>query len=380
MKRFELSISVDYIISWGFWEAYREIYQNIIDEINTNKESKMHVFFDQDKNVLTIGNTGKPLEKKTLLLGYSTKADDKNQIGQYGEGYKLALLVLIRAGHKVEIYNGHEKWTPKIIKSRRYNTEIMVVDVEKNNTEMQNGITFRIENVTESLLESIKDYCLDLSVISEKIETVSGTLLLDEKFSKKVYVNGLYVCTIKNSKMKYGYNFKPERIDLDRDRKQVTAFNLFWETSAIFSEIIDKELHFSGAELLNMLDKDMPEVEYIKNHRKSSVSFNEFTEMAYKDFKSKYGIYAIPVESEYEAQKINELNNGQKPVVVSRSKKDMIKASAAYSNYSRVIIMVKKPHDYLTEFKDEYLVGMEQKTINQFDKIIALSKFWGHNE
>ena len=132
MRRYELSLSENYVSNWGLVEAIREIFQNAIDQENmarppkdwyddVEKESPNKMFFNfavdshnpNKYRTLSIGNKESILDVNSLLLGETTKSDDKRAIGKFGEGYKLALLVLTRLGKKIKIFNygAREVWT-----------------------------------------------------------------------------------------------------------------------------------------------------------------------------------------------------------------------------------------------------------------------------
>jgi len=131
MRRFELTINPGYVPSWSYWEGLREITQNIIDQESLDPaEFHKFIIYDSEKGVLLLGNQNSKLDKNSLLLGTTSK-NNSNTIGKWGEGYKLALLVLCRNGVRIEINNGNEIWIPHIIKSKVYNSEILVIDVSK---------------------------------------------------------------------------------------------------------------------------------------------------------------------------------------------------------------------------------------------------------
>ena len=67
-----------------------------------------------------------------------------------------------------------------------------------------------------------------------KAETKYGEIILDEAYAGEVYVNGLFVDC--NSDLKYGYNFKPKYIRLERDRKTCDTWNVEGTTSLMIGE------------------------------------------------------------------------------------------------------------------------------------------------
>jgi hypothetical protein len=217
MTRIELTISPQYVSNWGVWEAIREVLQNVIDN-NRNE----HIFnYDAPKQILTIGNKDTVLEKQTLLLGNSTKRDDKSKIGKYGEGYKLALLILARLGKRVVITNGSEIWHPKIINSRKYNSELLVIDIERVKSKGKQ-LEFKIHNISKQEFEEVMNKVLIYSDEINKIDTPYGEILIDDKYRRQIYVEGLYVRTMTECEnMRYGYNIKAKYLELDRDRMRV---------------------------------------------------------------------------------------------------------------------------------------------------------------
>ncbi len=217
MSRYELSVSPNYVKSWTMVQAIREIFQNALDQEIINPKNKMSYYYYQ--NEFNIHSKESCLKKSSLLFGESTKSDNKETIGKFGEGYKLALLVLLREGYKVIIYNykNKETWTPKLVQSRRYNSTILVIDVNKHIFRLvpNHNLTFNILGITKQDYEKIIESCLFMNT-HEKISTEFGDILLDKKFKQKIFINGLFICK-SDVKLYYGYNFKPKQIELDRD-------------------------------------------------------------------------------------------------------------------------------------------------------------------
>jgi len=113
-EEFILTLSPKYIPSWGKWEAFRELMQNVIDRKHEYEKAEIIFNYNTQKQRIVIGNKFSVLDKKTLVMGETTKANDDEMIGQYGEGYKLAMLVLLRLGTRIRIRTSNEVWAPEI--------------------------------------------------------------------------------------------------------------------------------------------------------------------------------------------------------------------------------------------------------------------------
>lgn len=219
MKTYELSLSPNYVSNWKEADAVRELLQNAIDQENMETSYL--------GNTLSITSRGVKLDVSTLILGNTTKANQSDKIGQYGEGYKLALLVLLRNGHDVTIYNGAEIWHPYFEVSETFNTPVLKIDVEDicDNISLDQ-LTFEITNISEFVYADLKKLfpCIENDFGSDIVDCENGQILLDKRFTGKIFVGGLYVQD--DSNFKYGYNFKPEVVTLDRDRKAINYWSL----------------------------------------------------------------------------------------------------------------------------------------------------------
>ncbi|MDD3251792.1 MAG: hypothetical protein PHV18_04435 [Lachnospiraceae bacterium] len=80
MRKYELSISADYVPEWGVTEAVREFFQNAIDEQARDSGNKMFFDYDPISQVIRIGNKHSDLDIKTLLFGVTTKKNDREMI------------------------------------------------------------------------------------------------------------------------------------------------------------------------------------------------------------------------------------------------------------------------------------------------------------
>ena len=141
-KIYELPISKDYVRHWGMNEGIREIIQNALDS-----ESPFEWEFKDE--TLLIKSRHANLKPSTLLLGVTSKEGNKDAIGSFGEGYKIAMLVLIRCGYNVHIYNGEVVWTPEFRLNKKFNAETLHI-IETTAPNNNEGVTFEISGFMAS--------------------------------------------------------------------------------------------------------------------------------------------------------------------------------------------------------------------------------------
>lgn len=328
MRRFELGMSLDYVSNWSIVDAVREVFQNSLDEEIQNPDNKWYFDYNEESQILKIGNKLSRLSTHSLLLGCSTKRNDKETIGQHGEGYKVATIVLLRSNCGVKIYNYNEKeiWTAKIIKSRRYDAEIGVFDVDKMGvfkSVPEQSLIFEITNISKEVYEQIKERNLWLQDnLGDFKATPYGKVLLDERFLGKVYVKGLYVCT--KEQLTYGYDLAPSLIELDRDRGLVDSFNLQYRLGKLLISLDD----------IDFIDsiKDTWDGYYIRCFSsEADESIQEVYERSLKKFIEKYGEDARPCTSTDEFNRLKRF--GYNVVMVNFNEYYYISNAKGYKLY-----------------------------------------------
>lgn len=217
MKKYELSLSRNYVSSWGVEEAIRELLQNAKDSDGEEK-----ILIDSEEGLITIINKNTSIPSSTLLLGNTSKKDDLDKIGQFGEGYKLALLVLLREGKEVLIHNGDKLWIPNFEYSETFECEVLCIN-ETNDS--GNDLRFEISGFDNYELQELQNQFLGINGKTyNAIETSYGQILTDPQFKGKIFVEGLPV--YEDDNFNYGYNFEARYVTLDRDRKSINIYEL----------------------------------------------------------------------------------------------------------------------------------------------------------
>jgi hypothetical protein len=354
MTRHKLSLSVDYVSTWGVQEALRELFQNAIDWGDWS--------FTIDGDRLSIISHNASLEPKTILLGSTSKRDDSSKIGVHGEGYKLAMLVLTRLGYPCEIHTGSEIWEPKLIQSRTYKTQQLVFDTRVSNAVKQ-SLSFEVSGLSEAVLTELNYQNLHINPTVAFYCHDKGVVVPNRPGD--IFVNGLFVAHLEG--YKFGYNFKPSSINLDRDRRLVRDFDVQWVTSQIWKDYEDFDL------ILDMIKAELPDVKYLDSFIYSSKQ--GLADEAAKAFVTEYGPEAVPVTSQLDLRNAQEAGH-ESIILVPDCQRQLIYRSSFYTPPAPKIIK-KTPREVLLDYSMKWrglMVKGDMRT--EFDELIKQAEKW----
>lgn len=322
-KVYELTLTPNYVSDWEFNDAIRELIQNGTDQEILQPNNKFTMTYNEDKKELVLHNETSKLHINTLLLGRSSKSNNEDTVGKFGEGYKIAALVLNRLGKTFTIYNNekNEIWTSRFKNSDKWLEKILAFYVTKNFCENK-GLDIIIGNVSFEEYDQLYEVWLGMDGNDgyTKITTSYGEILTDDYLEGKVFVNGLSVYY--DHGLHYGYNFKPQYISLERDRKTCST----WDIESITSKMI--------AEAMLNGDLDMEEVEQLINNNESDIRHYSYTtyssdtqkvvEKLIESFDRQHqNPFSIPVNSQSQIDRVKAY--GGKPIVVPYMVADLLK-------------------------------------------------------
>jgi len=369
----ELSLSPNYVSNWTILDAIREFLQNAIDaESNT-------ITYDE-AGTLTISNSGN-LSRETILLGSSSKTNDSKTIGQFGEGYKIGLLVLCRNGFKpyINIYSNFrmETWRAFIDHSEKFKSDVLQIEItEHPDRAYGDKVDFIIPNFPKDLYEQVVNNTLILKERYKTIESIKtkfGEILTDSSERGRIYVNGLYVCN-GDPKIGYGYNIKPEYLKVDRDRRLIQDFNLFWNTSQMWA-FAPKELAVK-----NVL-ANLPDVQYLVQSNSSNLELKTIAEMTYTEMKKEYGEDVIVVKDQKEFDTMVKYGNDPDDIkFVEESTYNVITTSSSYRKPEPIFkekIRDRNPTEVLNDLYDKLeSYGVDQEVLDDLNEVIEESANW----
>lgn len=309
MATFDLTVSPGYVENWGAWEALRELLQNAMDEQENGHPFTLN-WTKGRGGTLVIKNDGAVIERRHLVLGETSKRDDARMRGKFGEGFKLALLVLARKGITVRLQTGSETWHPEIADSVEFGTKILRIRTTPRKYEA--SVEYHISPVDEDSYKLLRKRILPLRARESKLNSIvtrEGRLLLDPDLKGHLFVKGIFVNVDTNAM--YGYDFN--QLELDRDRKMADIYSLGCQMKYILSEAAASG-KLGGKEVLQLAeDSSSAEGRAIGWYGLGQDASNAVKAA----FNEQHGADAIPVASMEEAAQASEL--GIKAVVVSKA-------------------------------------------------------------
>ena len=295
--RIELSIDSSYLSNWGMSEGVREIVQNAKDG---DVDGFSMEIFHSGKELNVINHKAKLLHK-ALLVGHTTKRNRNDQIGKFGEGLKLGILALIRAGYNVEILSNHEKWIPQIELSQMFQEEVLVFYIKEH--AFFDGIKVSIDVSKKEWEESKEKFLFmqDYEKISCRYD-LEKEVLLDNKHKGKIFVKGIFVQ--EEEGLRYGYNLD---LNVDRDRHMVRNFDLNISTSTFWCSLANYE---QKAHLFyNIVKHDFKDISKPECAILTSEVKDQLKELWEEDYGEMYPVSYIEEKNELE-------NAGLKCIVV----------------------------------------------------------------
>jgi hypothetical protein len=295
---------IDCVPDWGVWEGCREILQNAKDE--DSRGHVMAVKYLPKKKLLRVSNNGALLSKKHMLYGYTDKKGKNDQIGEYGEGLKLGIIALLKAGHGVKIRNGSELWTPSFVFSKNFDNEkVLAFDTAKRKD--CSGVIVEIIGVNLDDWKMLNHRILFLG--DKKIESIDldkGRLLLDKRLAGNIYIKGIFI--EHKEDMTYGYDLF--NAQTDRDRKMINSFDFSYEITALWEKLTKKDKNLYSA-AFSLLSTNAADTEHFASrYCVDDIFADKIGEM----FEEKHGKDSFPVRSMDDLNEVSHL--GKQGIVV----------------------------------------------------------------
>lgn len=205
-------IKTAYVQDWTPKEALRELIANGLDGNKQFGALFAHAY-DPKKRLLELRNTDVKLPIDALFFGGSDKVDDDALIGRYGEGLKLALLVLKRFDMRVTIENADEAWVPSFV--GLHGQQVLQVTVKPDVFENADFVV-RVHGVSKELWAEVKALFLYLDGAPDLLYSSSSGDILPDAYAGRIYIQGVFCAYVESYLL--GYNLKAP-LDSGRDRR-----------------------------------------------------------------------------------------------------------------------------------------------------------------
>lgn len=339
----------DYRKEWGLIDAVRELVQNCLD--NKDQRSEFNLSVD---GRLTIITKNFELPMKYFALGQSFKAE--NSIGGFGEGFKIALMILAREDCRTHVLNGTKVIWPTFERCDTLELDLFTLTFEDhidvNHEPVDNKSLCFQADLPAELIPELKE---KVNVFSDNILPLPNTVDILEEYPGQVFVNGLWVC--REAKFKYGYNFSPSKIRLGCDRQIASAHGMAWETSQVWA---GKVTPSNADDVLNMMtegDLDVKDIQYFISKSKARLITEAFVR--------RFGHVTIK-------QMGSGLSYGMS---VGGSLYSTMKQSG-YANVTNTWAEKNTPHSILTQFLETNKSKIRRDVRLKFDPLLEQAKGW----
>lgn len=167
-----------------------------------------------------------------FLIGRSSKRNDKDTIGQFGEGAPVGCLVLARSGRTVSVKALGKQYTFSLQFDAAWDASLLTIDIE--DTQSQLGTVVTVGCTAEEMQKARN---LFLALTPKKVLTKTENAgLLDE--AGQIYVNGLHVTDMDSL---FGYNFFDKKL-VNRDRNVVGHYEITSAIGKALSDLANKDV------------------------------------------------------------------------------------------------------------------------------------------
>jgi hypothetical protein len=319
MAKIPLTIDPAYCSSWRFFEGIREFIQNAKDAEEYDNLA-MSLEHKPRSSTLVIATKNICIEASTLLLLGKTSKGDGHQRGKFGEGFALGCLALVRAGHPVTIYNGHEVWRPEISKPDEgvfAGNDLLIMTTRKLQG-YRPDFTVEIENVSKDVWEATRKMFLFLAPPNADtlVKVSEGTVIMDPGYQGLIYSRGIYV--MRNEELEFGYDLV--NAELDRDRRMIEEWNLKYKLGQVWEEALRADPAKTAPRVYQMAKDDKPEVKSL-HYRVDAKLVKSLRD----EFEKEHGMDTVPVSTISEARELDGL--GAKTAMVTGTLQQLLAKS-----------------------------------------------------
>lgn len=217
IEKITTGLTPNYLHDWSLEQALREAVQNIAyGAVKSGKDAKIYYDSKEQLHVIRDYHTG--LEKKHLYIGESGQRDDTEGLGNFGEGWKIFLLIMARSGIKHYVKTvGFTFWGS--LEPTAHETEVLVINVQENDN--TKGTKVAVDLPWEDVRKATESFAVLQGIPMEYINVES--IIPDRK--GELWVQGVRIEnneTTNPLNLHYSYNLRQRNL-INRDRSHPNA-------------------------------------------------------------------------------------------------------------------------------------------------------------
>lgn len=225
VEKIMTGLTANYVSYWNVKQALKEAAQNIAyGSTKAGRPARLEwvdgIGFMEDQHV--------GFEKRHLYLGESEQRDDEQGLGNFGEGWKIFLLVMARNHllHRVETV-GFSFWG--VMEPTPHGPEVLVIHVEPNNRQV--GTLVMAECSQEDFEAAVSSFAPLQGIDTSHEGIIPGRM-------GELWINGVRIeqdGNLNPLNLHFAYSLK-DRSLMNRDRSQVNVFGTMLRIRRIIAE------------------------------------------------------------------------------------------------------------------------------------------------
>lgn len=314
MAKIPLTIDKNYCSDWGVYQGVRELIQNAKDAEDDGHEMTVEHFPRTSRLVIT--SAGVYVEpSKLLVLGKSDKVPGQRR-GQFGEGFVLGILALMRKECDVTFKNGSLSWSAGFEEPDHDHPlagSVLLTFKSRSLGSKERDFQVEVNNIPTEVWALLRPLFLFLTPAKNTIETSQGAVLLDEEHQGHVFSRGIFVRKFED--LRCGYDLRD--LPLDRDRRFVDEWDLHYKLGRMWNEACAKNPEIAAPRLYHMAKTGAVEVRQVKYHADEKI-----LEKMRERFIAENGDTAIPCATTADAKTVTEI--GGTPTMVNEVLRELL--------------------------------------------------------
>jgi hypothetical protein len=234
MRTIPTNVTANYCHNWTLQSAIREACQNVVYG-SVKSEMKPILQFENGVGVMEDSYTG--FEKRHLFFGESEQRKDEDGLGNFGEGWKMFLLICARENVKHKVDTVGFSFYGRMVDTE-YDVQSLEIVVEDN--ERTVGTRVELECNEEEFKRGTQGFAVVQGI---KKEDLGEATLIPER-NGELYIKGIRIETsdsINPLQLKYSYSIKSNELT-NRDRTTVEMEKTYEIIRTIWATQTDREI------------------------------------------------------------------------------------------------------------------------------------------